>query len=122
MRQEAIGSNFVASSSPVVGDVVVVRKEISAHIRGYLVLARGDVVRVQYVGANISNDAGWLFGDCPPGNMNEGWLPAAMMFPRESIVVKVRLALSGEVLDVIELQPSDTLDTLPLAVSTITPC
>ena len=35
--------------------------------------------------------------------------------------MKVRLALSWEVLHVIELQPSDTLDTLPLAVSTIIP-
>ena len=89
-----------------------------AHSSEDLALDRGGVVCVQYVGTTTSENAEWLLGECPPGSINRGWFPAANMYPRDYTSIKIRWAINGEVLAIVELQTSDTLDALPLVVST----
>ena len=89
-----------------------------AHSSEDLALDRGGVVCVQYVGSTTSENAEWLLGECPPGSINRGWFPAANMYPRDYTSIKIRWAINGEVLAIVELQTSDTLDALPLVVST----
>ena len=117
LLREAVKLHIVDGLKPVVGDVMIVREMVAAPSLGYLALDPGDIVYVQYVGSTWSKDLGWLFGECPQGSKNRGWFPAAMMYPRESIVIKVHRGLSGELLAIVELQPSDTLDALPQVVS-----
>jgi len=53
---------------------------------GYLVLRKGELVRIYYVGSTKTGDAGWLYGEVlksakPEAVGKRGWLPAAPVTP-----------------------------------------
>jgi len=53
---------------------------------GYLVLRKGELVRIYYVGSSKTRDAGWLYGEVlksakPEAVGKRGWLPAAPVTP-----------------------------------------
>ena len=91
--------------------------EVATTKQGYISLKRGEEICVEHLGSDASGDAGWLFGESPHFSGQKGWFPIAMVHTCDSIAISVKLALNGELLAVIRLQPSDTLDTLRHAVS-----
>lgn len=57
--------------------------------RGYLVLRKGEVVKVLYAGSQQAGDPGWIFGEvlralAPEPVGRRGWLPATALQPASS--------------------------------------
>merc|ERR1712241_1133168 len=56
--------------------LAVARTTVKGVAPGYLALAVGDKLKVQYVGSLSQGDAGWLFGRSAAGR---GWFPTAAL-------------------------------------------
>mmetsp|Transcript_79990 Transcript_79990/g.152047 ORF Transcript_79990/g.152047 Transcript_79990/m.152047 type:complete len:463 (-) Transcript_79990:69-1457(-) len=84
---------ITGSSLPPAAELVGSEVEASANVpyigRGYLELSAGTVVKVEYAGAQSTNDAGWLFG-CSTATGHRGW------FASTAVLLKLKRAASDQ--------------------------